>query len=594
MDYSPSFTSDEANTSANPEVTSPTFKKVVIGDATLYLGEAADVLPHLSDIDSCVADGPYGLSFMGKAWDYDVPKADLWALIHAALKPGSHVVNFASARTYHRMAVEVENGGFEIRDQMMWLYGSGFPKSRDVSKDLDAKRGFKREVVGTVTCPGYADAAALHGAQTQNVREFAKLSSDPISDEAKHWEGWGTALKPAHEPIVLARKPLPTKRTPTYRNLIDHSVGALNIDGCRVASADDNPSIFRRKGSINHLSDPSASESEAEGKLVSRQSPEAYRAPRKGEELGRWPANVIHDGSDVVLSEFPKGQVGEIGAVRAVAAVVGRGADQRAVGPLVGVGLALGIGPAGAFSPASVVAQVGSAVLTPHQRGKQVADHGGLAPTRHLLPDAGIAIHAGEEVRIDHHRKVVLPRPLGTGDALVVLVQNAGVELAHHRAIAEYLADEGELPRLSPPPVKAPPRRDALAVEQRGYSPRSYSGIGKFEHAPHQRGLGFIQLHGAVRVHHDPCGHQPGHRVAVRPRMGAALGPEAGQVIGLLGTLLVVTEGGEEDFHDVPHRQITVGRVELVALYGGDADALTDQIANEGPCLLRALAAEPV
>jgi site-specific DNA-methyltransferase (adenine-specific) len=292
-------------------VTSPTFKKVVIGDATLYLGEAADVLPHLSDIDSCVADGPYGLSFMGKAWDYDVPKADLWALIHAALKPGSHVVNFASARTYHRMAVEVENGGFEIRDQMMWLYGSGFPKSRDVSKDLDAKRGFKREVVGTVTCPGYADAAALHGAQTQNVREFAKLSSDPISDEAKHWEGWGTALKPAHEPIVLARKPLPTKRTPTYRNLIDHSVGALNIDGCRVASADDNPSIFRRKGSINHLSDPSASESEAEGKLVSRQSPEAYRAPRKGEELGRWPANVIHDGSDVVLSEFPNVRTGK-------------------------------------------------------------------------------------------------------------------------------------------------------------------------------------------------------------------------------------------------------------------------------------------
>lgn len=242
MVSNPSFTSGESHTSADTEVTPPTFKKVVIGDATLYLGDAADVLPHLSDIDACVADGPYGLSFMGKAWDYGVPKADLWALVKAALKPGAFVVNFASARTYHRMAVEVEDGGFQIRDQLMWLRGNGYQITRDIAKDIDRLAGEKRPVIGKQKCPGYADAASRHGKQTQNVREFDKLSSEPICEDAMRWQGWGTGLKPSHEPIVLGRKPMIAENT--AENVLQYGVGALNID----ASSDG----VRKPGNVLH------------------------------------------------------------------------------------------------------------------------------------------------------------------------------------------------------------------------------------------------------------------------------------------------------------------------------------------------------
>jgi site-specific DNA-methyltransferase (adenine-specific) len=172
----------------------------------LLHGDCLDRLRELPDcsVDACVTDPPYGLSFMGKAWDYDVPGAEVWREVLRVLKPGGHLLAFAGTRTQHRMAVQIEDAGFEIRDLIAWVYGSGFPKSRNLNGD---------------------------------------------------WQGWGTALKPALEPITVARKPL----TGTVAaNVLEHGTGAINVDGCRV-----------------------------------------------GDRAGRWPANLIHDGSDEVVGLFP-------------------------------------------------------------------------------------------------------------------------------------------------------------------------------------------------------------------------------------------------------------------------------------------------
>ncbi len=201
--------------------------------------------------------GRLSRGFMGKTWDGgDIAfRVELWAEVFRVLKPGGHVLAFSGTRTYHRMACAIEDAGFEIRDMVQWLYGSGFPKSHNVGKILP------------------------------------------------EWEGWGTALKPALEPICLGRKPLIGT---VAENVLAHRTGAINIDGCRVPLAGEaNPSVERRKGAINHLSDKPAAETEAEGKLKSRQTPEAYRAERPGELIGRHPANVVHDGSPEVVGCFP-------------------------------------------------------------------------------------------------------------------------------------------------------------------------------------------------------------------------------------------------------------------------------------------------
>lgn len=221
----------------------------------LYMGDCLEELSFFPDnsVDSIVTDPPYGLAFMGKRWDYDVPSIETWAECLRVLKPGGHLLAFFGTRTYHRGVVPIEDAGFEIRDQIAWAYGSGFPKSPNIDG------------------------------------------------------GFGTALKPALEPIVMARKPLDGTVT---ENMSAWQTGALNIDGCRVpiAEGDVNPSIARRQGAINHLSKRSAAEAEAEGKMESRQTEDAFRRERTGEELGRWPANLIHDGSDEVLAAFPQAQ----------------------------------------------------------------------------------------------------------------------------------------------------------------------------------------------------------------------------------------------------------------------------------------------
>ncbi|NDG33597.1 site-specific DNA-methyltransferase, partial [bacterium] len=195
----------------------------------LINGDCLDKLKDLGDnsIDSIVTDPPYGLSFMGKKWDYDVPSVDIWKECLRVLKPGGHLLSFAGSRTYHRMAVRIEDAGFEIRDQIMWVYGSGFPKSLDVSKAIDKAAGAEREVVGSKVTGGIKRARPDNAEGFSNpytVGQTAVPVTAPATPEAKQWEGWGTALKPAHEPIVMARKPIINT---VAQNVLEYGTGAI-------------------------------------------------------------------------------------------------------------------------------------------------------------------------------------------------------------------------------------------------------------------------------------------------------------------------------------------------------------------------------
>jgi DNA modification methylase len=207
--------------------------KLILGDCLIKLKDIED-----NSVDSIVTDPPYGLSFMGQKWDYEVPSVSIWKECFRVLKPGGHLLSFAGSRTYHRMAVNVEDAGFEIRDQIMWLYGSGFPKSLNVGKAIDKKLGCERDKKQYKPRPDSCGTIAGSGESRpylKKAREVGYLETygdDPISEEAKQWDGWGTALKPAHEPICLARKPLHKKTI--VENVLEYKTGAINIDGCKV------------------------------------------------------------------------------------------------------------------------------------------------------------------------------------------------------------------------------------------------------------------------------------------------------------------------------------------------------------------------
>jgi len=272
----------------------------------LLKGNCLELLAEMPDnsVDSIVTDPPYELGFMGKSWDnsgiaYNV---ELWSQALRVLKPGGHLLAFGGSRTYHRLASAVEDAGFEIRDQIMWIYASGFPKSLDVSKAIDKAAGAEREVVGSDTkarsTTGKSVLSSVGGETEYQTWDITA----PATPEAQQWQGWGTALKPAHEPIVVARKPLiGTVAT----NVLTYGTGALNIDASRVA----------------HLSDADRASATPQGKVTSNlragAAPDVNNEGRKEVERpdtsqGRWPANVIHDGSEEVLEGFPnvKGQVG--------------------------------------------------------------------------------------------------------------------------------------------------------------------------------------------------------------------------------------------------------------------------------------------
>lgn len=191
-------------------------KIVTIGQATLYHGDCREILAGLAadSVDAIVTDPPYGLSFMGNHWDYDVPAVDVWKAAISILKPGAHLLAFAGTRTQHRMAVNIEDAGFDIRDMIAWVYGSGFPKSMDVSKAIDKAAGAEREVVGSkLGMPGYSlkvndtddHGRTAYGKYTNADTECAITA--PATDAARQWQGWGTALKPALETVTFASKP---------------------------------------------------------------------------------------------------------------------------------------------------------------------------------------------------------------------------------------------------------------------------------------------------------------------------------------------------------------------------------------------------
>lgn len=219
------------------------------------------------------------MGFMGKAWDgskiaYNV---EMWREALRVLKPGGHLLAFSGSRTYHRMTCAIEDAGFEIRDQIMWVYGSGFPKSLDVSKAIDKAAGAEREVVGVAGKSGSARSCM--------AGDFAGgeyMATAPATDAARQWEGWGTALKPAHEPICVARKPLVGT---VAANVLAHGTGALNIDGCRVGDEVRwNPPV---------------------GDLTSIGSNRATPKGEGREVSGRWPANLIHSGEAEAVACFP-------------------------------------------------------------------------------------------------------------------------------------------------------------------------------------------------------------------------------------------------------------------------------------------------
>jgi DNA modification methylase len=285
-------------------------RRFLDGKVTLYPGDSREVLAALetASVDSVVCDPPYGLDFMGRAWDSldGAPFAvEFWSQVLRVLKPGGHLVAFSGTRTYHRLACAIEDAGFEIRDQLAWAYGSGFPKSLDVSKAIDKAAGAEREVVGVAA--DFARDGAKRSTAGEHVKphghqydgfgdRWAAPVTAPATAAARQWSGYGTALKPAWEPIVLARKPLIGT---VAQNVTTHGTGALNIDGCRIETSE-NPSGERRKGK--------PPEREGGNWANDRRSPEAFSTERIGETIGRWPANLLHDGSEEVVRLFPEGR----------------------------------------------------------------------------------------------------------------------------------------------------------------------------------------------------------------------------------------------------------------------------------------------
>ena len=265
---------------------------------SLHLGNCLHTLKGMPDnsVDSIVTDPPYGISFMSKKWDYDVPSVEIWRECLRVLKPGGYLLSFAGTRTQHRMAVNIEDAGFEIRDMIAWVYSSGFPKSHNVSCAIDKSFGHPNRGRAIPTASTY---------QASDVDKENKLTSNevtpykPLTDEAKDWQGWGTALKPACEPITMARKPL---EGTVSNNVLKYGVGAINIDATRVPMGEDDfnklsagVDKIRERGGVMDNSWKNSSD-------LSGANP--------ANPLGRWGANLIHDGSQEVLDLFPDAKGG--------------------------------------------------------------------------------------------------------------------------------------------------------------------------------------------------------------------------------------------------------------------------------------------
>jgi site-specific DNA-methyltransferase (adenine-specific) len=249
--------------------------------------EAMKAMPNNS-VDSIVTDPPYELGFMGKSWDASgiAFNIEVWQEALRVLKPGGHLIAFSGSRTYHRMAVAIEDAGFQIRDQIMWVYGSGFPKSLNIAKAIDKSSGFEGEVISRGSSWNRPDS--IEGDTARMNASPGEYDIKELSPIAQQWQGWGTALKPAHEPMVLARKPLDGT---VANNVLTYGVGGLNIDGTRIGFGDEEVDFNATQINIDKMGYHGAKNS--------------HSTPTYKKE-GRFPANFIHDGSDEVLALFPE------------------------------------------------------------------------------------------------------------------------------------------------------------------------------------------------------------------------------------------------------------------------------------------------
>lgn len=275
-----------------------------IGLWTLYQGDCLKIMRDMpaNSIDSCVTDPPYELGFMGKSWDstgiaYNV---DMWREVLRILKPGGYLLSFGGTRTYHRMACAIEDAGFEIRDQMQWIYGSGFPKSMDISKAIDKAAGEDREILACGDpikrmIPG-SDQNKTGSWIKDNGREYIPTISKAATIEAQQWDGWGTALKPANEPIVVARKPLSEKTV--VDNVLKWGTGGINIDECRVkyevgGNVASNPSLR------THINGGNG------GNIIAHEEDRRVVIPNTE---GRFPANAIFDEEAAAMLDVQSGE----------------------------------------------------------------------------------------------------------------------------------------------------------------------------------------------------------------------------------------------------------------------------------------------
>jgi site-specific DNA-methyltransferase (adenine-specific) len=258
---------------------------IQIGDAIVYAGNNLEVLPTLPDnsVDSIVTDPPYELGFMGKSWDnsgiaYDI---ELWRECLRVLKPGGHLLAFSGSRTYHRMTVAIEDAGFEIRDMISWISNKTFPKSHNISKAIDKLQGGQVKVGKAFKVAGEYGNRDLRNPETQGLnRDEMRHTAD--TDDAKQWDGWGTALKPSVEPIVLARKPV---EGTIAENVLQHGTGGINIDATRIG--DDLITITNGKGFASSF-----------GGGINNNG--------GNQHVGRWPSNAIIDETTAELLDEEK------------------------------------------------------------------------------------------------------------------------------------------------------------------------------------------------------------------------------------------------------------------------------------------------
>jgi DNA modification methylase len=262
----------------------------------LMLGDCLERMKEIPDgsVDAIVTDPPYGLSFMGKDWDKGVPGVHFWEEMLRVLKPGGHLLSFAGTRTHHRMAVNIEDAGFEIRDMIAWVYSTGFPKSHNFgckcSRDGREVPESDRSGASCEPQPAGQQARESGAFSKQCGSQAGGMAADKRCQKCGgliEWQGWGTALKPALEPISVCRKPFPGT---VAANVQQHGTSALNIDACRVAANGETPSGSGRN-SKNTWALHSGSEFQGHTNVT---PPSA-----------RWPANLIHDGSDEVVGLFP-------------------------------------------------------------------------------------------------------------------------------------------------------------------------------------------------------------------------------------------------------------------------------------------------